>query len=214
MMIDPEQIKPEADLYSRQNRTIHKARGLLCMTLDDCRELARQMFGKPSISSLTLRERWELIEELKVKGARVKNPKLTDAPGSPRGSHSIPPANIMHGEELSASPGGCPVEEQEKVEDVYPNRLFYWDKRFPNRRPGYASNEELAWIQTLWELDFEDGRAGKNGLRGFIFRQTRNLEKGPVSDLAFLRSNQVQAILIPLKKRARERHRIKETMQQ
>lgn len=178
------QSEPNRSFYNWQNRMIHKARAQLCLSLDDCRELARQIGGKASISSLSLRERWELIEELKVKGARVYNPPLSET------------------YEESA-----PKKDQTKTgssaEEVYPLRLAYWEKRFPRTRPGFASNKQLAWIDALWELDFNDGRAGSSirGLRGFIFRQTRNLENGPVSDPAFLREGHVQAVLMPLRQR-------------
>ncbi|MEW6666223.1 MAG: hypothetical protein AB1512_13520 [Thermodesulfobacteriota bacterium] len=171
--------KSEHSIYGRQNRAIHAARMQLFMDLDDCRELARSINGKPSLSGLSLRQRWELIEVLKGKGARVLNPSLREI----RESNEINP------------------------KDVYPAKLAYWEKRFPNRRPGYASNKELAWIETLFELDFNDGRAGSatQGLRGFIYRQTMNLVGGPVSDLSFLKINHVRAVLAPLRKKARER---------
>ena len=177
-----QQSEPSRSFYNKQNRTIHKARAQLCLSLDDCRELARQINGKASISSLNLRQRWELIEELKVKGARVYN---------------LPLSKIY---EESA-----PKEDQTKADEVYPLRLAYWEKRFPRTRPGFASNKQLAWIEALWELDFNDGRAGSSirGLRGFIFRQTRNLENGPVSDPAFLREGHVQAVLMPLRQRGK-----------
>jgi len=174
------QSEPNRSFYNWQNRMIHKARAQLCMDLDDCRELARQINGKASISSLSLRERWELIEELKVKGARVYNPPLSESYEEP-----------------------VPKKDQTKAEEVYPLRLAHWEKRFPRTRPGFASNKQLAWIEALWELDFNDGRAGSSarGLRGFIFRQTRNLENGPVGDLTFLRESHVQAVLMPLRQR-------------
>ena len=174
------QKKPdfEKQLYDRQNRMIHMARAQLGMDLDTCRELARQISGKASISSLTIDQRSELIKALNDKGANVNNPSLQNVPD--------------------------PDQSQEKADEVYPNRLEYWNKRFPSDRPGYATNRQLAWIQSLWELDFNDGRAGKGGLRGFIYRQTQNLENGPVSDLAFLRDEHVMAVITPLKEKARQ----------
>ena len=168
----------EQSIYERQNRAIHAARAQLFMELDDCRELARSINGRPSISGLSLRERWELIEILKSKGARVQNPSIRE----------------------------IRREGREDPKDVYPARLAYWNERFPRSRPGYASNKELAWIESLFELDFDDGRAGsaKAGLRGFIYRQTEHLEGGPVSDLPFLKINHIQAVLMPLRKKARE----------
>ena len=59
----------EKEFYLWQNRIIHKARGQLHMDLEDCRELARQISGKASISSLDFRQRWELIEDFKAKGS-------------------------------------------------------------------------------------------------------------------------------------------------
>ena len=171
----------EEDLYLRQNRTIHKARTQISMSLDGCRELAKQIGGNPSISSLSLKERWDLIEELKLKGARIYNPSL--------------------GKNSTLSQTNKP---NVKPKDVYPLRLAQWKKRFPGTRPGFASSEQLAWIHALWELDFDDGRAGKNGIRGFIYRQTKNLKNGPVSDLAFLRSNHVAAVMMPLLVKAHE----------
>jgi hypothetical protein len=168
-------------LYSWQNRKIHQARSQLGMSLDDCRELARQISGKASISSLSLRQRWELIEILKEKGARIYNLPLSKILGPQKGSHTVAP--------------GPPKE-------TYSAHLNYWNKRFPKLRPGFASNEQLAWIQTLWELDFDDGRKGR-GIRGFIFRQTRHLKEGPVSDLAFLKSHHVLSVLMPLRKKAK-----------
>ncbi|MCK4816465.1 hypothetical protein KA005_11915, partial [bacterium] len=49
-------------LYLWQNKVIHQARSQLHMSLDECRELARQISGKASISSLSLKQRWGLIE--------------------------------------------------------------------------------------------------------------------------------------------------------
>ncbi len=108
-------------LYYRQNRKIHQARNQLCMDLDDCRELARSIGGKASISSLSLEQRWELIEILKSKGARVYNPPLTEIRDSQQA-----------------------MKEEENPNDVYPTHLEYWNDRFPKRRPAYASNEQLA----------------------------------------------------------------------
>ena len=192
-MIAATQSETDKGFYNLQNRKIHKARAQLCMDLDDCRELAKQISGKASISSLTLRQRWELIEILKAKDARVYNPPLPKTPVSSQGSHQVP----------STLPDGCSVTAQENPENVYPERLVYWNNRFPNRRKGFASNEQLAWVQTLWELDFNDGRRG-SGLRGFVYRQTKSLEQGPVSDLTFLRSHHVRAVMGPLKAKAKQ----------
>ncbi len=178
------------------------------MDLDDCRELAKEISGKASISSLTYRERWELIETMKYKGARVKNPPLSKAPVSRQGSpETEPPLPLNNGKPAHQKGEGFSVVTQEMPEDVYPDRLAYWNKRFPNRRPGFASNEQLAWIQALWELDFNDGRSGNSntGLRGFIYRQTMSLDQGPVSDLAFLREHHVSAVMEPLKAKARQK---------
>lgn len=164
---------PDKDLYLRQNRAIHKARTQLGMELDDCRELARDMFGKASLSSLSLEQRAELINELEAKGTKIPTP---------------------------------PPSKDERPEAVYFERLAGWEKRFPRGRRGFASNKQLAWIETLWELDFDDGRTDrKKGLRGFLWRQTQRLENGPVSDLAFLRDNHVAAVITPLLKRARKK---------
>lgn len=156
--------------YLQQNRALHIARAQLGMDIDDCRELARQLSGKASLSSLTTFQRWQLIEDLRSKGAKVYNPPVLDV------------------KPLTA-------------EEVYPMRLSYWKRRFPNPRPGYASAWQLAWIQALWELNFDHGQGAK-GLRRFIYRQTQNLEQGPVDDLAFLREHHVEAVITPLKEKA------------
>jgi len=164
----------EKSTYLQQNKIIHKGRAQLGMDLDDCRELARMINRKASISSLSLRERSILIAVLKKKGADVYNPSL---------------------------PGTRP-----KGEDIYPSRLEFWDKRFPTDRPGYASNKQLALIESLWVNYFNDGRARSwaNGLRGFIWRQTKSLRTGPVSDLSFLRSHHVRAVITPLREKAKQ----------
>ena len=166
------------EIYLRQNKMIHLARAQINMDLDDCRTLAEQISGAASISSLSLSQRWELIEMLKAKGARVHNPR-------------IPRIDTPRKELLS----------EVSVEDVYPKFLDEFNRRFPNERPGYASNKQLAWLKALWELDFNDGRDG-NGLRGFIYRQTKGLPDGPVSDLAFLKSHHVASVMMPLKNKA------------
>jgi hypothetical protein len=187
------------------------------MELDDCRELARSINGTPSLSSLSLVERSELIEILKEKGARVHNPKIPGLPATSQGSrkshcaifpfdNAVPRRDGTEGVSASNDNVRCPVkwQEAEKKKDAYANRLEEWNSKFPNHRPGFASNKELAWIQTLWDLNFADGRAGSGsgGLRGFVFRQTQNLPEGPVSDLAFLRVEHVRAVLTPLKAKA------------
>lgn len=158
--------------YLQQNRAIHKARAQLGMSLDECRELARQLSGNASLSSLNLYQRWQLIEELRAKGARVFNP---------------PP---LEGDKKYLAP-----------EEVYPARLEYWKKRFPKPRQGYATPYDLAWVQTLYELDWDRGE-GMKGLRRFLYRQTKNSEAGPVSDLAFMRSEHMDALVTPMKERA------------
>lgn len=165
----------ERSVYLLQNKIIHLARAQLCMELDDCRELAREISGKPSISSLSLKQRSQLIDLLKSKGADVYNPSL--------------PKN------------------DPKREDIYPSRLEFWSKRFPVKRPGYASNKQLALIDSLWINYFNDGRAGAwiNGLRAFIWRQTQNLEEGPVSDPAFLKSHHISSVMTPLKEKKNQK---------
>jgi len=163
------------DLYLRQNRAIHKARAQLGMELDDVRAIAKELWGVASLRVLPPLERWDLIEALKLRGADVYNPPIPRA-------HVKEAANVY-----------------------YQMRLEYWDNKFPRKRPGFASSKQLAWVQTLWALDFDDGRCDSDkGLRGFIFRQTRQLKDGPVSDLAFLKSHHVQAVLMPLKGKAQE----------
>ncbi|MFZ0928126.1 MAG: phage protein GemA/Gp16 family protein [Syntrophobacteraceae bacterium] len=188
------QSQQASKFYQRQNRVIHKARTLLGMELDDCRNLARQIAGNASISALSIRQRWELIEVLKSKGATVYNPPLSQS-------------GLSYDElnETSDSPGPRKSRPQVSPELIYPTYLGQWERRFPRDRPGFASSRQLAWIQALWDLDFTDGKGDIAGLRKFIFRQTRNLPDGPVSDLAFLRDVHVEAIITPLKIRASER---------
>lgn len=176
---------PNKALYDLQNKAIHKARGQIFMELDDCRELARQISGKASISSLSLKQRYDLIQILNARGADVFNPQLK------KGQKNIKKESVNPLPEIETNPA-----------DVFPGRLEYWEKKFPKDRPGYATNRQLAMIETLWQLDWDDGRIDADkGLRGFIYRQTRNSEQGPVSHLAFLRDEQVDSILAPLKKR-------------
>ena len=172
-----EKTSVETRLYQRQNRAIHQARNQLGLSLEDCRELAERIGGTPSLSGLTVEQRWELIAELKEKGANVVNPAVE--------------------------------VRRPDAKEYYGIRLSQWNKRFPRRRPGYASNKQLAWIEAMWELDFRDHSYGKNGLRGFIRRQTINLLDGPVSDLAFLREHHVEAVITPLKERARQNQNAK-----
>jgi hypothetical protein len=172
------QGKKGHDVYDLQNRLIHAGRAQIGMSLEDCRELAREIGGRASLSSLSIDGRWLLIEALKVRGADIETP-------SPEG-----------GEPEAAS--------------FYDRRVEFWNGRFPKDRPGYASNKQLALIETLWFLDFQDGRVEpKRGLRGFIFRQTQGLANGPVSDPAFLRSHHVDAVMTPLKAKSKEKQELK-----
>lgn len=177
--------KAEYGLYQRQNRKIHHARSQIGVSLDDCRLLAKDISGRASISSLTLEQRFELIEELKKKGARVYNPPLS-----------------------KFSTSQDEIRSKENPQALYGSSLEYWNKRFPERRPGYATNEQLAWISALWKLDIDDGRYrdSDTGLRRFIYRQTKGLDEGPVSDLAFLRFHHVSSVITPLKVKARKEH--------
>lgn len=203
----------EKALYKRQNRIIHKARQLLCMELDDCRELARRLTGKASLRSLSISQRWELIEILKEKGADVYNPPLARAylfPSGGRQEAGVATAEGPGSGDSTASSTHCShraarLEEKDRFDSLFSARLAVWSERFPSERAGYASNRQLAWIETLWMLYFNDGRAGNasNGLRGFVFRQTRSLKDGPVGDLTFLCQHQVDAVLLPLKEKAR-----------
>ena len=167
-----------SNVYGLQNRMIHAARNQLGMSLEDCRRLAEGIGGRASISSLSVEERWALIEALKARGANLESP-------SPKGGE----------------PGAA---------EYYDRRVEFWNRRFPSDRPGYATSKQLALIETLWFLDFQDGRMEPTrGLRGFIFRQTKGLPNGPVSDLAFLRARQVEAVLTPLKAKSREKQETK-----
>ncbi len=176
---------PNKELYAVQNRSIHKARQQLCLELDDCRKIAEEISGKASISSLSLKQRYDLIQILNARGADVFNPPVS------KRQKNIKKEAVNPLPEIETNPA-----------DVFPERLAYWNKKFLKDRPGYASNRQLAMIEALWKLDWDDGRTDADkGLRGFIYRQTRNSEQGPVSHLAFLRDDQVDSILAPLKKR-------------
>jgi len=161
-------------LYLKQNKIIHMARMQIGMSLEDCRLLAKEISGKPSISSLSLKQRSDLIQLMEAKGADIFNPRLTE------------------------------IYQNDK--DIYQTRLDYWNNKFPKGRPGFASSKQLALIEVLWE-SFDDGRAGsaKQGLRGFLWRQTKGLKMGPVCDLRFLRVNQVSAVMTPLREKAKQR---------
>lgn len=197
-------------LYGRQNKAIHTARAQLGMNLDECRELARRIGGKPSISSLNLAQRRELIDVMKSRGANVHNPPLPKAHAPSRGRRKSRADGPAEKGLLASRADDGLLNAHEKPEELYQKRLDYWHSRFPKERPDFASNAQLAWIEALWLLDFDDGRTTwRNGLRGFIFRQTRNLKNGPVSDLAFLRKNHVAAVLTPLKAKAEERQELK-----
>jgi len=193
-----EEIGVTEKFYQRQNRVVHRARDMLGMSLEECRVIAGQICGRESLRCLSIRQRWELIEALKSKGARIFNPPLTES--------GLPKEALLQ---------TCQREDNKRtssiqlsrlvllaVEDIYPAYLAHWDKKFPKRRPGFASNKQLAWIQVLWELDFTESKGNDNGLRKFLYRQTMNLPQGPVSDLAFLKANHVEAVITPLKKKA------------
>jgi len=178
--------------YQAQNKKIHTARAQLGMSLDECRELAKEINGKPSISSLDLEQRWQLIEALNRRGARIFNPKI------PRELSKINGAKAVQD-------NSEPVMEAGKL---FPIHLEYWNKRFPKDRRGFPSNRQLALIETLWELYFDDHRPGR-GLRGFIFRQTRSLPDGPVSSIEFLKNHHVEAVLMPLVRKGRSMGNLK-----
>lgn len=184
--------------YQRQNRAIHKARSILDMDLEECREIAEQMCGNASLRALSVRQRWNLIEVLRSKGAKVVNPPLTES-GLPREALLESPPS---GENRSVRKDRVPCQGGLVLKDIYPAYLAQWEKKFPKRRPGFASNKQLAWIQVLWELDFTENKGNIVSLRKFLFRQTMNLPQGPVSDLAFLRGSHVEAVITPLKKKA------------
>lgn len=79
------------ELYQKQNRLIHLARAQLGLELDDVRTLAERLFLKgPSISSLSPRERYELIDMLNFSGADVFNPYVP-----PANDPDIPPGKQM-----------------------------------------------------------------------------------------------------------------------
>lgn len=172
--------------YQAQNKKIHTARAQLNMSLDQCRELAKEISGKASISSLDLEQRWQLIEVLNQRGAKIFNPKVPRELSNVNGTKVMPQNN----------------EPALDASKLYPVHLDYWNKRFPKDRRGFPSNKQLALIQTLWDLYFEDHRSGR-GLRGFIFRQTRNLPDGPVSAIEFLKAHHIKAVLTPLARKAR-----------
>jgi len=187
--------------YQNQNKKIHTARNQLRMSLDECRKIAEKISGKPSISSLSLEQRYNLIEALNRRGATVINPRPPREFVSPKGRRQL---NITGDCRSEGSNGNaaCAMETKVDTSNLYSVHLAYWDARFPRERPGFPSNKQLAFIQTLWELYFDDGRQGR-GLRGFVFRQTRHLPEGPVSDLAFLKNQHVEAMLTPLTRKAK-----------
>lgn len=186
--------------YQNQNKKIHTARNQLRMSLDGCRKIAEKISGKGSISSLSLEQRWHLIEALNRRGAKVYNARPPRELASSQGRHSINTArDCRSGDNANAA---CAVETKADTSKLYPVHLEYWNSRFPRERPGFPSNKQLALIQTLW-IYFDDHRRGR-GLRGFIFRQTRNLPEGPVSDLAFLKSHHIDAVLTPLARKAKD----------
>jgi hypothetical protein len=155
-------LGPAREIYIKQNKVLHLARQQLGMTLDELRQIARGIGEKPSISSLSLEQRRDLIELLIQAGANVENVMLPDA-----------------------------------GPNLYLSRLEFWNKRFPWPRPGFASNEQLALIEDLWERFFEDHRPGR-GLRGFVLRQAG------IDSLSFLRAGEVKKIIIALKARRRK----------
>jgi hypothetical protein len=178
--------------YANQNKKIHAARAQLRMTLDQCRELAREIGGKPSISSLSLAQRSELLEELRRRGADIFIPKIPSELVSPR-AKTITSPKVQNYNESSTHES----ERKASSSTLFPIHLQYWNGRFPRDRRGFPTNRQLAMIQTLWDLYFNDNRPGR-GLRGLIWRQTRHLPGGPISDLAFLQLHHVEAVLMPL----------------
>lgn len=160
------------DLYQRQDSAIHEAMTQLGMELDDVRAVAKDVVGVNSLRILPPLDRWDIIQELQYRGAKVYNPPL-------------PKTHV-------------------DSSTYYHMRLEYWGRRFQKKRAGFATNKQLAWIEMIWEFDFDDGGCdSEKGLRGLIFKQTKRLENGPVSDLAFLRSNHVDAVLTPLREHSR-----------
>jgi hypothetical protein len=187
--------------YQNQNKKIHTARAQLNMSIDACRKIAEKISGKPSISSLSLEQRWNLLEELLRRGAKVMNPCPPREFLSPQWSRSIEQAK--QGEhEAEEAPSRC-VHMEPEESNMYSIHLHHWNQRFPHERPGFPSNAQLALINTLWDMYFNDNRKGR-GLRGFIWRQTRTLVSGPVSDLAFLKNNHIAAVLTPLIRKSKD----------
>jgi hypothetical protein len=189
--ISPREIH-EKEIYARQNKVLHIARAQLAMTLDDLRALAGNLFGEVSISSLTVSQRSKLIDELKAKGAQVYNVNVATLFSQQKEFKTT----STYSKDLSGS------KRKDRFKDYFMRRLEVWDKRFHYQRPDFATNRQLALIESLWKFYFEDGREG-SGLRGFVFRQTGGLENGPVSDLSFLRDEHVGAVLHPLKEKAK-----------
>ncbi len=145
-------------LYGRQNKAIHTARAQLGMDLDECRELARQIGGKPSISSLNLAQRKELIDVMQSRGANVNNPSRPKAHAPSRGRRKSRADGPAEKGLLASRADDDLLTAHENREGLYQERLNYWDAKFPKERPDFASNAQLAWIEVLWLLDFDDGR--------------------------------------------------------
>ena len=71
--------KAKPAVYSAQQKAIWRAASQLGIGLDDLRALAAQInLGIASLSSLSLQQRHLLIEDLRAKGATVRNPALNN----------------------------------------------------------------------------------------------------------------------------------------
>jgi hypothetical protein len=180
-------------IYLQQNKAIHRARLQLSLDINDCRRMAEEISGRASLSSLSLEERWTLIEQLKDLGAEVGNPFL-----SKRAKTSQP--TYQNDLSFSEEDGST---DRDTYEGLYSKRSAYWEQRFPSKRIGFASPKQLALIEALWEVYFNDKRPGR-GLRGFVWRQTAHFEDGPISALPFIKGHHVSSILGPLKAKRNE----------
>lgn len=116
---------PERSAYLLQNRNLHLAREQLNMSLEELRGFARDLGGKPSISSLSLEQRRRLIDILIDLGANVLNPEL------PETGSSLYLTELEGWQEKfpNPRPGFASPSQLALIEDL-------WSRFFEDNRPG------------------------------------------------------------------------------